>query len=158
MIEFKELRDGLNTYNRLRIMLRIKKLRPMFTNIVTTMNLYEDDMTTKAGLIDTSKQKGALKEYQTVLAVGNAVRDIHVGEIVCINPIRYAQYKYDKNSLKDLASGNPVTGYNFNVVEIDGTGCLLLHDEDIRYVIEDYEEVPDPVPSKVIHPNTDIIL
>ena len=58
MIEFKELKDGLNTYNRLRIMLRIKKLRPMFTNIVTTMNLYEDDMTTKSGLIDVSKQKG----------------------------------------------------------------------------------------------------
>lgn len=63
MIELKELRGDLNIYNRLKIMLRIKKLRPMFTNIVTTMNLYEDDMTTKSGLIDASKQKGALKEY-----------------------------------------------------------------------------------------------
>lgn len=100
----------------------------MFTNIVTTMNSYEDDVVTAAGLIDSTKQRGALKEYQTVIAVGNAVRDINPGDVVCINPIRYAQYKYDKNSLKDLASGNPVTGYNFNVVEIDGKDCLLLHD------------------------------
>lgn len=136
----------------------------MFTNIVTTMNLYEEDATLASGLLDTRKQKGALKEYQTVIAVGNAVRDIFPGDVVCINPIRYAQYKHDKSSLKDLASSNPITGYNFNVVEIDGEDCLLLHDQDIRYVVEEYEEVPDPVlntpaaPSKLIHPNTDIII
>ena len=127
-------------------MIRIKKLRPMFTNIVTTMNSYDEDVTI-AGIIDTRKQKGALKEYQTVIAVGSAVRDIKPGDMVCINPIRYAQYKHDKSSLKDLATNNPITGYNFNVVEIDGKDCLLLHDQDIRYVIEDYEEVPDPAPS-----------
>ena len=130
----------------------------MFTNIVTTMNTYEDDIVTASGLLDTRKQKGALKEYQTVIAVGNAVRDIFPGDVVCINPIRYAQYKHNKNSLKDLATDNPITGYNFNVVEIDGKDCLLLHDQDIRYVIEDYEEVSDPVPSTLIHPNTDIIV
>lgn len=129
----------------------------MFTNIVTTMNCYEEDVTI-SGVIDASKQKGALKEYQTVIAVGSAVRDVNPGDVVCINPIRYAQYKHDKNSLKDLATSNPVTGYNFNVVEVDGKDCLLLYDQDIRYVIEDYEEVPDPVPSKIIHQNTDIIV
>lgn len=138
-------------------MIRIKKLRPMFTNIVTTMNSYDEDVTV-AGIIDTRKQKGALKEYQTVIAVGSAVRDIKPGDMVCINPIRYAQYKHDKSSLKDLATNNPITGYNFNVVEIDGKDCLLLHDQDIRYVIEDYEEVPDPAPSQIIQPNTDIIV
>lgn len=138
-------------------MIRIKKLRPMFTNIVTTMDSYEEDVAV-SGIIDTRKQKGALKEYQTVIAVGSAVRDIKPGDMVCINPIRYAQYKHDKSSLKDLAADNPITGYNFNVVEIDGKDCLLLHDQDIRYVIEDYEEVPDPAPSKLIHPNTDIIV
>ena len=129
----------------------------MFTNIVTTMNSYDEDVTV-AGIIDTRKQKGALKEYQTVIAVGSAVRDIKPGDMVCINPIRYAQYKHDKSSLKDLATNNPITGYNFNVVEIDGKDCLLLHDQDIRYVIEDYEEVPDPAPSQIIQPNTDIIV
>jgi hypothetical protein len=93
-----------------------------------------------------------------VIAVGNAVRDISPGEVVCINPIRYAQYKHNKNSLKDLAADNPVVGYNFNVVEIDGKDCLLLHDQDIRYVVEEYEDVPDPVPSKIIQPSKDIIV
>jgi threonine dehydrogenase-like Zn-dependent dehydrogenase len=122
------------------------------------MDTYEDDEMLASGLIDTKKQKGALKEYQTVIAVGNAVRDISPGEVVCINPIRYAQYKHNKNSLKDLAADNPVVGYNFNVVEIDGKDCLLLHDQDIRYVVEEYEDVPDPVPSKIIQPSKDIIV
>lgn len=139
-------------------MIKIKKLRPMFTNIVTTMNLYEEDSMLSSGLIDSTKQKGTLKEYQTVISIGNAVKGINVGDVVCINPIRYAQYKHDKGSLKDIASSNPVTGYNFNVVEIDGKDCLLLHDQDVRYVIEEYEEVADPVPSSIIHPNTDIIV
>lgn len=130
----------------------------MFNNIVTTMNLYEEDTVLNSGLIDSTKQKGALKEYQTVIAVGNIVKGINVGDVVCINPIRYAQYKHDKNSLKDAATNNPITGYNFNVVEIDGKDCLLLHDQDVRYVIEDYEEVADPVPSSIIRPNTDIIV
>lgn len=130
----------------------------MFNNIVTTMNLYEDDSITESGLIDTRKQKGALKEYQTVLAVGSTVRDVKVGDVVCINPIRYAQYKNDKKSLKDTMSDNPIIGFNFNVVEIDGKDCLMIYDQDIRYIIEDYEELPDPAPSKLIHPNTDIII
>ena len=130
----------------------------MFNNIVTTMNLYEDDSITESGLIDTRKQKGALKEYQTVLAVGSTVRDVKVGDVVCINPIRYAQYKNDKKSLKDAISDNPIVGFNFNVVEIDGKDCLMIYDQDIRYIIEDYEELPDPAPSKLIHPNTDIII
>lgn len=130
----------------------------MFNNIVTTMNSYEDDVTTSSGLIDTKRQRGALKEYQTVIAVGSSVRDVSPGDMVCINPIRYAQYKHNKDSLKSSLTDNPVTGYNFNVVEIDGKDCLLLYDQDIRYVIEDYTEVPHPVPSSIIKPNTDIII
>lgn len=139
-------------------MIKIKKLRPMFTNIVTTMNLYEDYEILDSGIIDGTKQKGELKEYQTVLAVGSAVRDINVGDVVCINPIRYAQYNHDKNSIKSSITDNKVVGYNFNVVEIDGKDCLLLHDQDIRYIIEEYEEVQNPAPSKIIQPSKDIIV
>lgn len=139
-------------------MFKIKKLKPLFNRIVTTMNLYENDSTTDGGIIDASKQRGELKEYQTVVAVGNSVRDIKVGNVVCIDPTRYAQYKHDRNSLKDALSHNPVTGYNFNVVEIDGNDCLLLYDQDIRYIIEDYEEIPDPAPSKIIYNKADIIV
>ena len=34
----------------------IKKIKPMFTALITTMDKYEHDIITDGGLIDTSKQ------------------------------------------------------------------------------------------------------
>lgn len=125
----------------------------MFTALITTMDKYEHDVTTRGGLIDTTKQQGGLKEYQTVLAVGSSVRDIKVGDIVCVNPTRFAVRKHQAGTLKDgIVTDNPVTTYNFDVVEMDGKQCLLLQDRDIDFIIEEYEEVPDPTPSLIIQP------
>lgn len=140
-------------------MIVIKKLRPMFNHIVTTMDYYDDDVFTESGLIDTRKQKGTIKEYQKVLAVGNTVTSVKEGDLVCINPTRYAKVKHENGSLKDgVITDNIVVGYNFNVVDIDGKQCLILYDSDIRYVLEEWEEVPDPEPSKLIHPDNSVIL
>lgn len=140
-------------------MMKIKKIKPMFTSIVTTMDKYEHDMTTVAGLIDTTKQQGGLKEYQTVLAVGSSVRDIKVGDLVCVNPTRFAVKKHQAGSLKDgVVCDNPVTTYNFDVVEIDNKQCLLLQDRDIDFIIEDFEEIPDQTPSMIIQPEKKIIV
>ena len=125
----------------------------MFTSLITTMDKYEHDMTTRGGLIDTTKQQGGLKEYQTVLAVGSSVRDIKVGDIVCVNPARFAVRKHQAGTLKDgIVTDNTVTTYNFDVVEMDGKQCLLLQDRYIDFIIEEYEEVPDPTPSPIIQP------
>ena len=125
----------------------------MFTALVTTMDKYEHDVTTRGGLIDTAKQQGGLKEYQTVLAVGSSVRDIKAGDIVCVNPARFAVRKHQAGTLKDgIVTDNPVTTYNFDVVEMDGKQCLLLQDRDIDFIIEEYEEVPDPTPSPIVQP------
>ena len=125
----------------------------MFTSLITTMNKYEHDVKTVGGLIDTTKQQGGLKEYQTVLAVGSSVRDIKVGDIVCVNPARFAVRKHQAGTLKDgIVTDNPVTTYNFDVVEMDGKQCLLLQDRDIDFIIEEYEEIPDPTPSPIIQP------
>ena len=140
-------------------MLKIKKIKPMFTSILTTMDKYEHDMTTVAGLIDTTKQQGGLKEYQTVLAVGSSVRDIKVGDLVCVNPTRFAVKKHQSGSLKDgVVCDNPVTTYNFDVVEMDNKQCLLLQDRDIDFIIEDFEEIPDQTPSMIIQPDKKIIV
>lgn len=134
-------------------MLKVKKIKPMFTALITTMNKYEHDVMTTGGLIDTTKQQGGLKEYQTVLAVGSSVRDIKVGDLVCVNPTRFAVKKHKEGSLKDgIITDNPVVTYNFDVIEIDGKQCLLLQDRDIDFIIEDYEEVQDPTPSTIIKP------
>lgn len=134
-------------------MLKIKKIKPMFTSIITSMDKYKHDVRTTGGLIDTTKQQGGLKEYQTVLAVGSSVRDIKVGDLVCINPTRFAVKKHQEGSLKDgIITDNPIIKYNFDVVIMDDKQCLLLQDRDIDYVIEEWEEVPDPTPSTLIKP------
>lgn len=123
-------------------MLNITKVKPMFNVIVTTADKYEED--TKTGsIIDPTKSRGTLKEYQTVVAVGASVRDINVGDKVMIDPTRYAVMKHKKGSLKDgVITDNPVVGFNFNVVPINGVPHLLLFDSDIKFVFEG-EEVPD---------------
>lgn len=132
-------------------MLKINKIKPLFTALITTMDKYEQDNITEGGLIDTKKQQGTLKEYQKVLAIGDAVRGIKVGDLVCVNPARFAVRKHDKGSMRDgVITDNPVVTYNFDVVEMGGNQCLLLQDRDIEYVIEDYEEVPDSNPSPLI--------
>lgn len=134
-------------------MLKVKKIRPMFTALITTMDKYEHDEKTGGGLIDVTKQQGGLKEYQTVLAVGSSVRDIKVGDLVCVNPTRFAVKQHKAGTLRDgVVTDNPVVKYNFDVVEMDGKQCLLLQDRDIDFVIEEYEEVPDPTPSTLIKP------
>lgn len=140
-------------------MLKVKKIKPLFTAIITTMEKYEEDVRTASGLIDTTKQQGGLKEYQTVLAIGDSVRAIKVGDLVCVNPTRFAVKKHQAGSLKDgIVTDNPVVTYNFDVVEMDGKQCLLLQDRDIDFVIEEYEEIPDPIPSTIIQPKKKIIL
>ena len=120
-------------------MINIKKVKPMFNAIITTMNRYEDDDDSDTLIKNTS---GSLKEYQTVVAVGDSVRDIKVGDVVQIDPSRYAQKQHKEDSLKNgIVSDNPVMSYNFKTILIDGEQCLLLYDSDISYIIEEYEEV-----------------
>jgi hypothetical protein len=120
-------------------MLNIKKIRPMANYLVTTKEEYTDEDVKNEGLI--TKVKGSLKEYQKVVAVGPMVRNIQVGDLVCINPRRYARRKYQEGSLKDgVVTENPVVSYSFNVIELDHVSHLLLTDQDIDFVIEESED------------------
>lgn len=123
----------------------IKKIKPMFNGLITTMNRYEQDVKVKGtDLIDSSKSN-AVKEYQTVVAVGPMVRGIEVGDTVFINPNRYAVMKHKAGSLQDgVIKDNPVIGYNFDIVEIEGVNHLYLQDSDIKFVaeIEEFNENP----------------
>lgn len=141
--------------------LKINKIRPMFTGLVTTMDKYEDYQKTSSGLIDGSKVLGALKEYQTVLAVGNQVRDIKVGDLVCVNPTRFSVKQHTAGSLKDGVIGdNVTTGFKFDVLNINDEDCLLLQDRDIDFIVEESEEIEVEVPkaSNIIKPPSSIIL
>lgn len=122
-------------------MLNIKKIRPLFTKIVTTLDRYEEDQTTKSGLVVAQKQAGSVKEYQRIVAVGSNPAGLKVGDIIMINPARYAVMKHKPGSLKDgVIEDNPVLGYNLPIIELDGVPHLLLETQDVDFVIEEYED------------------
>ena len=134
-------------------MIKVKKIKPLFTSVVTTMDRYTEDVTLESGLIDATKQQGGIKEYQTVVAVGGSVRDIKVGDLVCINPIRYAVKKHQEGSLKDgVITDNPVIRFDFPTIEMNGKQYLYLQDRDIDFVIEEFEEISELSPQPLILP------
>ena len=136
-------------------MLKIKSIKPMFDSLITTMNKYEEDGFENGVIV---KQAGSLKEYQKVIAVGPAVRNIEVGDMVMINPTRYGRRKHQAGSLKyGIVEDNPITEYNIPTIELDHVKHLLLFDQDIDFVISDYSEEPDP-PKKVSGTEQKIIL
>ena len=127
------------------MIVKIKEIKPMFNGLVTTMNIYSDDVKVQGTTLIDSSKANTVKEYQTVLAVGPMVRGIEVGDTVFINPKRYAVMKHKAGSLQDgVIKDNPVISYNFDIVEIDGKDCLYLQDSDIKFVaeIEEFNENP----------------
>ena len=123
----------------------IKKIKPLFNMLVTTCNKYDSNIKLAGtDLLDNTKAN-TIKEYQTVIAVGPSVRGIEVGDVVFINPARYIVRKHQEGSLKDgVITDNPVIGYKFETVEVDGKICLLLFDNDIKFTatIEEFDENP----------------
>lgn len=139
-------------------MLNIKKIKPMANYIVTTMYAYTEKDFEEGKLI--TELAGKIKEFQTVVAVGPMIRNIKEGDLVCINPKRYARYKHQEGSLKDgVISDNPVISYNFNIITLDHNKHLLLTDQDIEFVIEEYEEEEKKKKgSKIIVPSSKLII
>lgn len=126
--------------------IKLKKIKPMFTSILTTADKFtEQRYMPGTMIIDPTASKIGLKEYQTVIAVGDSVRNIKPGDIVCINPERYSVRKYKKDSLKsDMDEyNNVVVSYNFHIVEVDGKDCLFLDEKDVDFVVEEYEQVEE---------------
>lgn len=116
----------------------------MTNRVLTTCELYEEIKID--GIIDSSKEEGAIREYQTVIACGPMVRDVKVGDLVVINPTRYQVMKHKEGSLKDgVITDNPVIGYNFPILEIDDKPRLYIYDSDIDFVITNFEEISNKV-------------
>jgi NMD protein affecting ribosome stability and mRNA decay len=108
------------------------------------MDVYEQDQLIN-GLIDTTKKQGSLKEYQTVISVGDTVRGIKEGDVVCIDPTRYMITKHNDKSLRNGVIGDNMTiGYRFNTIKLNDKDCLMLYDQDITFVVEESEDVEEP--------------
>lgn len=128
-------------------MLKIRKIKPLFTTVITTGDKFEKDMTDQGLII---AKQGDLKLWQKVVAIGSSVRDIKVGDMVMIKPENYARKKYSKDSLQNDMDNNPVISYDFKWVTLEEEEgcpeeCLVLNDRDIEYVFEGEEKEDAPL-------------
>lgn len=97
-------------------MLHVTKIKPLFDHLLITADRFEKDMIHSGVIL---ANKGDLKLWQTVVAVGSVVRDIKVGDKVMINPNDFAVKKYNKNSVQNDLDNNPVLTYNFPFETVD---------------------------------------
>lgn len=138
-------------------MIRVKKIKPMFTTVITTAEMLEEKDMMVGSIIDVSKAKKTIKEFQKVVAVGPHVNSIQVGDLVCVNPIRFGKPYQKRNSLNQATEEyETMMSYQFDFIEIDGQTCLKLQDRDIDYVVEEYEEVEDFNPAPLIVTEEDL--
>ena len=123
-------------------MLHVTKIKPVFNHLLITADKFDKDMI-QAGVIVANK--GDLKLWQKVIAVGSAVRDVKVGDMVMIDPMKYAVRKYNKNSVQNDLDNNPVLTYNFPFETVDNEkgepqDCLYITEDAVKYAFEGKEK------------------
>ena len=133
-------------------MIKLKKVTPMFNKIITTAEFTEE--LTESGIITNTKK--SVDEFQTVIAVGDNVRSIKVGDVVCVDPNRYAVRKYKKDSAKaDMEEyANTIIDYEIPLIILDGVKHLMIMDSDVLFIVDDYEKIE---PKQIID-NTKVLV
>lgn len=139
-------------------MLKIKSIKPLFTSIVTTADRYKEDVKNNGLITDRNETKGTIKWYQTVIAVGDTVRGISVGDQVMLKAENFAVRKYSKDSVQNDMDNNPTLSYSVpTLIMYDENDkpkeCLYITDRDVEFVFEGKEEIE----SKVLVPDTKIV-
>ena len=118
--------------------IRINEIKPLFTTIITTLDVYEEDLIENGVL---KAPQGSLRMYQKVLAVGSSVRDVKVGDTVLLNFSNYIVRKFKENSIKeDMSAQEDEYVYDIPRILIGGKICGKFQDRDVEGVITDFEE------------------
>ena len=124
-------------------MFKIKKVKPLFTGVITTAKKYVGDTMTDGGLIlDTRRMSGSLNPFQTVVAVGNTVSGVKEGDIVKLSFKRYAIVKHTPGAIDEAENkqfDNMGYDYEIPVIKINDVEHLFMQNSDIEYIVEDYE-------------------
>lgn len=120
--------------------IKVLKATPMFNGVITTCHQWEFDGESD-GLIDTAKSQGIVKPHQKVVAVGSAARSVKVGDLVIIDPTRFMKMRYNENSLKNnVVKENEIAGFDFPIIYINDEPHMLLNENDISYIVNEFEE------------------
>ena len=121
------------------------EIKPMFTGLIVTANKYKEDAATENGVFTGENKAGALMEYQTVLAVGDSVRNVVVGDLIKINPVAYEVKKYGNSTKEDMVEHykKEIT-YAFKFIELAGELVLQLQDRDIDFIVKKHKVKEKP--------------
>ena len=102
------------------------------------LDVYEEDLIENGAL---KAPQGTLRMYQKVLAVGDSVRGVKVGDIVLLNFENYIKRKYKENSLKeDMSAQEDEYVFDIPRILIGGKICGKFQDRDVEGVITEFEE------------------
>ena len=119
--------------------IKIIKIKPPFTTVITTLNVYEEDLIVD-GIVRVPK--GSLKLYQKVVAIGPNVRDIKEGDLVLLNLQNYVKRKYRDNSIKeDISEMEEEYTFDIPKIIINDTLYGKFQERDMDGVIEEFEEI-----------------
>lgn len=123
------------------MMITMKKVRPMFTKIVTTAKVYGKDQTGVDGVVVTAFA-GTVMPVQKVVSVGANSAGIKVGDLVLVNPKRYSHSQWqDEGSVKEdyvqAVRHTPV--YLVPEIMLGGERHFLLETSDIDCVLEEWD-------------------
>lgn len=144
-------------------MLKLRKIKPIGSQVLVTENVYDWDDFNDMGLI--IHKRGDLKTYQKVLAVGDDVKFVKPEDTVEINLYKYCEFADDPTSVK-VNGTNKVVKIHLNEVSLeDSKGnsipAFLIDQRDVKYILEDFEEAAYENKSKLVQveqPKTKLIL
>lgn len=126
-----------------------KKIKPLFDKVLVTCDTYEEDYF-EDGII--THGKGEPKMIQRVISCGSSA-PVVAGQLIKINPIRYAKMKHNHNSIKDnVMEDNSVVAYVLPIIPVGDEICMLLEARDIDYIIEEFDEIESEKKSSLIIP------
>ena len=94
-------------------------------------------------ILDQSKLRGTCKLWQKVIATGPLCRYVKEGDWVMIDPIRYIKVEHpeDIDSVRSIVTvRNDYSKYSLPAIKIDGTQYILINEQDIAFVINEFEE------------------
>lgn len=125
-------------------MLKLRKIKPIGSQVLVTKSLYGWDDKNEVGLI--LNKKGSIKTYQEVISIGDNVTFVKPGDIVEINYYRFAEFEKSMNSVQSIEGSNTAVNLRLDEVEMEGVDgepvtCFLIDQRDVKYILEDYDEV-----------------
>lgn len=124
----------------------LKKVTPRYTKVLTTADI-EIRKAYFAGtnVEDPGKTITGYSSIQKVVALGPSCTGLKVGDHVLIDFSRYAR-PVQSQSLRNHVKGEEYSvqmSFNIPVIILDGEEYLDLQDNDIVYIVDDFEEVSE---------------